>query len=150
MTTVFHPRHRCTQQQRDFINHYEIDKGLEVIFEDVILNERFDHYTPSYDKDHINARVQLDTGRKRYQDIRGMYTTLYDEQLRNILSGYDIFECDIPIPFEEIVSQPAVQEENRLPIAQRLHVKKSARLRACSRETQLPRNIPIGSAHRQF
>ena len=62
MTTVFHPRHRCTQQQRDFINHYAIDKGLEVVFEDVILNERCDHYVPSYDKDRINARVQLDTG----------------------------------------------------------------------------------------
>ncbi len=34
MTTVFYPRHRCTQQQRDFINQYVIDKGLEVVFED--------------------------------------------------------------------------------------------------------------------
>ena len=117
MTTVFHPRHRCTQQQRDFINHYEIDKGLEVVFEDVILNERCDHYVPSFDKDHVNARVQLDTGRKGYQDIRGMYTTLYEEQLRNILSGYDLYEGDVPIPFEEITPAPAAGK--RRPPAER-------------------------------
>ena len=107
MTTVFHPRHRCTQQQRDFIFQYGIDKGLEVVFEDVILNERCDHYVPSYDKDHVNARVQLDTGRKGYQDIRGIYTSLYEEQLRNIICGYDLYEGDVPIPFEEITPAPS-------------------------------------------
>ena len=108
MTTVFHPRHRCTQQQRDFIFQYGIDKGLEVVFEDVILNERCDHYVPSFDKDHVSARVQLDTGRKGYQDIRGIYTSLYEEQLRNIISGYDLYEGDVPIPFEEMTPAPSV------------------------------------------
>ena len=108
MTTVFHPRHRCTQQQRDFIFQYNIDKGLEVVFEDVILNERCDHYVPSFDKEHVNARVQLDTGRKGYQDIRGIYTSLYEEQLRNIISGYDLYEGDVPIPFDEMTPAPSV------------------------------------------
>lgn len=137
MTTVFHPRHRCTQQQRDFINNYEIDRGLEVVFEDVILNERFDHYTPSYDKDHVNARVQLDTGRKGYQDIRGTYTSLYDEQLRNILAGYDICDGDIPIPFEEIAPAPAVNRR-KAPADRR----GTTRTKIAEMEGMFPRDSP--------
>jgi hypothetical protein len=75
---------------------------LEVVFEDVIMNDRVDHYTPSFDKEHVNARVQLDMGRTGYQDIRGIYTRKYEEQLHNIISGYDLFEGDTPVAFETV------------------------------------------------
>jgi hypothetical protein len=74
ITNAFGPKQQCTEQQRAFIDTYAIDNGLEVVFEDVIMNDRVDHYTPSFDKEHVNARVQLDMGRTSYQDIRGIYT----------------------------------------------------------------------------
>jgi hypothetical protein len=79
-----------------------IDRGLEVVFEDVIMNDRVDHYTPSFDKEHVNARVQLDMGRTGYQDIRAMYTRKYEEQLHSIIGGYDIFDGDTPVAFEAV------------------------------------------------
>jgi hypothetical protein len=69
ITNAFGPKQQCTEQQRAFIDTYAIDNGLEVVFEDVIMNDRVDHYTPSFDKEHVNARVQLDMGRTGFQDI---------------------------------------------------------------------------------
>ena len=85
ITKAFGPKQQCTELQRAFIDDYKIDGGLEVVFEDVIMNDRVDHYTPSFDKDHVNARVQLDMGRTGYQDIRAMYTRKYEEQCKNII-----------------------------------------------------------------
>jgi hypothetical protein len=102
MTNAFGPKQQCTEQQRAFIDDYTIDGGLEVVFEDVIMNDRVDHYTSSFDKEHVNARVQLDMGRTGFQDIRAMYTRKYEEQLKTIIGGYDLFEGDTSVPFEGV------------------------------------------------
>jgi hypothetical protein len=91
MNNAFGPKQQCTQQQRSFIDDYTIDGGLEIVFEDVIMNDQVDHYTPSFDKEHINARVQLDMERTGYQDIRAMYTRKYEEQLKKIFEAVTTF-----------------------------------------------------------
>jgi hypothetical protein len=34
-------------------------RGFGGRFEDVIMYDRVDHYTPSFDKEHVNARVYI-------------------------------------------------------------------------------------------
>jgi hypothetical protein len=43
-------------------------------------------------------------GRTGYQDICAMYmyTRKYEEQLKNIIGGYDLCEGDNPVPFEAV------------------------------------------------
>jgi hypothetical protein len=114
VSNAFGPKQQCTEQQRAFIDDYKIDSGLEVVFEDVIMNDRADHYTPSFDSAHVNARVQLDMGRTGYQDIRAIYTRKYEEQLQNIIGGYDLFEGDTAVPFDG-VAELAPRPGKKLP-----------------------------------
>jgi hypothetical protein len=54
-----------------------------------------DHVVPHYDEDSANPRLQLKT-----DTVREEYSKLYDEQLRNIIEGYDVFHGDEdPIAF---------------------------------------------------
>jgi hypothetical protein len=119
MTNAFGPKQQCTEQQRAFIDDYAIDRGLEVVFEDVIMNDRVDHYTPSFDKEHVNARVQLDMGRTGYQDIRAIYTRKYEEQLKNIIGGYDLYEGDTPVPFESVPELGPRSAKKSVPVRTR-------------------------------
>jgi hypothetical protein len=119
MKNAFGPKQQCTEQQRAFIDDYKIDGGLEVVFEDVIMNDRVDHYTPSFDKEHVNARVQLDMGRTGYQDIRAIYTRKYEEQLKNIIGGYDLYEGDTPVPFESVPELGPRSAKKSVPVRTR-------------------------------
>ena len=54
-----------------------------------------DHVVPHYDEDSANPRLQLKT-----DTVREEYSKLYDEQLRNIIEGYDVFHGnEDPITF---------------------------------------------------
>jgi hypothetical protein len=120
MTEVYAPKNRCTKEQRDFIHkckyalptstlpchptmfmsHFscytdDTDNGLEHVFEGVVKNSIVDHVVPHYDENSANPRLQLKT-----DTVREEYSKLYDEQLRNIIEGYDVFHGDEdPIAF---------------------------------------------------
>jgi hypothetical protein len=76
------------------------DDGLEYVFEGVIKNSAVDHVVPHYDVDSSNPRMQLESTTKRAE-----YTTLYEEQLRHIIEGYDVFHGDEqPISFNSTLA----------------------------------------------
>ena len=61
------------------------------MFEGCTYNSGFDHVIPHYDRTSINPRVQLRTEKP---NIRGEYTNLYEDQLKNIIEGYNVFAGD--------------------------------------------------------
>ena len=67
------------------------EQGLEFVFEGCTYNSSFDHVIPHYDIKSLNPRVQL---RTEEPNIRGEYTHLYDDQLKNIIEGYNVFAGD--------------------------------------------------------
>ena len=113
MTEVFAPKYRCTMEQREYIhkcachlctctlyirphiNHLSIhlfntveqEEGLEVVFEGVNKNSCLDHLVPHFDHEAANPRLQLEP-----TNVRPKYTALYEEQLRNVIEGYDVLQ----------------------------------------------------------
>ena len=61
------------------------------MFEGCTYNSSFDHVIPHYDRNSVNPRVQM---RTEDPNIRGEYTHLYDDQLKNIIEGYNVFAGD--------------------------------------------------------
>lgn len=67
------------------------------MFEGIVLNSKVDHFVPLMSSETSdNPRVQLQPGTTRME-----YTKTYNEQLRNIIEGYEIYEGhEEPIDFE--------------------------------------------------
>jgi hypothetical protein len=67
------------------------------VFEGIAVNSKVDHFVPLLSSATTqNPRVQLQPGTTRLE-----YTKTYNEQLRNIIEGYDIYEDnEEPIGFE--------------------------------------------------
>ena len=70
---------------------------LDYVFEGIVVNSKVDHFVPLLcSATSENPRVQLQPGTTRSE-----YTKTYNEQLRNIIEGYDIYEGnEQPIGFE--------------------------------------------------
>ena len=70
---------------------------LDFVFEGIIRNSKVDHSVPMMSPaTSENPRVQLQPGTTRTE-----YTNMYNEQLRNIIEGYDVFEGqEEPLDFE--------------------------------------------------
>jgi hypothetical protein len=68
-----------------------------VVFEGVRVNSKVDHYAPHFcDAESANPRIQMAA-----HGVGATYTVQYQEQLRNIIEGYDIFVGDEePISFD--------------------------------------------------
>ncbi len=127
MTEVFAPKYRWTMEQRDYIhkctlhlpteiNYYlshpddlhifrlllivEQDEGLEVVFEGAVKNSAVDHLGPHFEHDSSNPRLQLEA-----TEVRPKYTTLYEEQLRNVIEEYDVVQGEeTPINFNSTLA----------------------------------------------
>ncbi len=71
---------------------------LDYVFEGIIRNSKVDHFVPMLSlATSDNPRVQLQPGTKRTE-----YTKIYNEQLRNIIEGYDVYEGqEEPLDFED-------------------------------------------------
>jgi len=70
------------------------------VFEGVVNNSIVDHVVPHFDEDTPNPRVQL-----KADTTREEYSKLYEEQMRNIIEGYDIYHGDDEaIPFTATVA----------------------------------------------
>jgi len=75
------------------------DEGLDVVFEGVVKNSIVDHLVPHYDSDAVRPRYQLNA------DKRKEYNAMYDNQLRDIIEGYEVCEGEeTPISFESTVA----------------------------------------------
>jgi hypothetical protein len=61
--------------------------GLEYVFEGVKHNSLVDHVVPHFDMESVNPRLQLSTDDS---NVRDEYSSLYEEQLRNIIEGYEV------------------------------------------------------------
>ena len=73
------------------------------MFEGVVTNSISDHFTPHYDAESANARMQL---RTEDPNTRAEYTNLYEEQLKNIIEGYDIYAGEEePIPWTSTLAE---------------------------------------------
>jgi hypothetical protein len=83
------------------------DEGLEYVFEGVIKNSLVDHLVPHFDKEAARPRYQLNpTSCKEYN-------ALYEQQLRDIIEGYDVLEGEeTPIHFDSTV---ATRKNGRQP-----------------------------------
>jgi len=69
------------------------------VFEGVVKNSIVDHLVPHFDGDNVRPRYQLNT------EKRNEYNTLYEQQMRDIIEGYDVCEGEeTPISFESTVS----------------------------------------------
>ena len=69
------------------------------MFEGVVKNSIVDHLVPHFDGDNVRPRYQLNT------EKRNEYNNLYDQQMRDIIEGYDVCEGEeTPISFESTVS----------------------------------------------
>ena len=69
------------------------------MFEGVVKNSIVDHLVPHFDGDSVRPRYQLNT------EKRNEYNTLYEQQMRDIIEGYDVCEGEeTPISFESTVS----------------------------------------------
>jgi hypothetical protein len=61
-----------------------------VVFEGIVVNSKLDHYVPHFSAAASdNPRVQMAA-----HSIEAAYTTQYQEQLRNIIEGYDVYVGD--------------------------------------------------------
>ena len=80
------------------------DQTLEFVFEGITINSKVDHFTPLYSAaTDDNPRVQL-----AQHSSGAEYTTLYQEQLRNIIEGYQVTAGqEAPIDFESTSKKPA-------------------------------------------
>ena len=79
------------------------------MFEGVVVNSKVDHYVPHFsDAESDNPRVQLAP-----HSIGAAYTTQYQEQLRNIIEGYDVFVGDEePVKFDHKATKRQKQDQN--------------------------------------
>jgi hypothetical protein len=77
--------------------------GLEVVFEGVTVNSKADHFVPHFsDAAADNPRVQMAA-----HGAGAAYTLLHQEQLRNIIEGYDVYAGDEePIKFDHKQPKP--------------------------------------------
>ena len=93
---VFSPKARFTKEQMTYMDRLGMS-CLDVVFEGVTLNSQVDHFVPHIMKGTTpNARLQLEPTATRKE-----YTKLYNEQLRNIIEGYHVYEgYESPIDFE--------------------------------------------------
>ena len=82
---------------------------LEVVFEGVTKNSAVDHFVPHFDLDSDTPRMQLGATSK------AEYNTLYEEQLRNVIEGYDVFQGEeTPIHFTSTrLSQAKTRPQNK-------------------------------------
>ncbi len=78
------------------------DQILELVFEGITINSKVDHFTPSYcEATDNNPRVQLSASTSGAE-----YTLLYQEQLRNIIEGYQVTAGqETPIDSESTLKQ---------------------------------------------
>jgi hypothetical protein len=82
--------------------HYLVTVGdetkLDYVFEGIIRNSKVDHFVPMMSPPTSeNPRVQLQPGTTRSE-----YTKIYNEQLRNIIEGYNVYEGqEEPLDFED-------------------------------------------------
>ena len=71
------------------------DEGVDVVFEGVVKNSIVDHLVPHFDGDCVRPRYQLNA------EKRTEYNGLYENQLRDIIEGYEVYEGEeTPISFE--------------------------------------------------
>ena len=93
------------------------EDGLEYVFEGCIHNSIVDHVVPHFDEESVNPRVQL---RTEEPNVRGEYSNLYEEQLRNIIEGYDVYPGeDEPCAWNSTIAErhkaKQRQRGNRIP-----------------------------------
>jgi hypothetical protein len=101
---------------------------LDYVFEGIILNSKVDHFVPMLSlATSTNPRVQLQPGTTRTE-----YTKIYNEQLRNIIEGYDVYEGQ---------EEPLNFEEKRPEKARKIPTKK----RNCNEVKHVPGIFPRGS-----
>ncbi len=86
------PTNCCKWQLTLHFLYYTVTIGdetkLDYVFEGIVLNSKVDHYVPMFSSNTSeNPRVQLQADTTRWE-----YTNTYNEQLRNIIEGYDIYE----------------------------------------------------------
>ena len=63
-------------------------------------NSAVDHFLPHFDHDNGNPRLQLEA-----TEVRPKYTALYEEQLRNVIEGYDVIQGEEqPINFHSTLA----------------------------------------------
>ena len=85
----------------------EAGEGLDYVFEGIVNNSIVDHVVPHIDGDTDEPRLQLN-GQSRAE-----YNNMYEEQLRNIIEGYEVFEGEEePISFD---STAATRTKSRAP-----------------------------------
>ncbi len=113
------------------INHYHLHSlvtvgdttKLDYVFEGIIRNSKVDHFVPMMSPaTSENPRVQLKPGTTRTE-----YTNMYNEQLRNIIEGYNVYEGqEEPLDFEhtrpEKTQKPPKPKttSNEIPLEPRL------------------------------
>ncbi len=82
-----------------------------MVFEGVTVNSKVDHYVPHFsDAESANPRVQMAA-----HGVGATYTVQHQEQLRNIIEGYDVCIGDEePIPFDHKTpkNKPAKRKTN--------------------------------------
>ena len=88
----------------------ELDEGLEVVFEGCMKNSAVDHFAPHFDHESSNPRLQLEA-----TEVRPKYTAMYEEQLRNVIEGYDVVQGEEqPINFNSTLgSRTKVRASNK-------------------------------------
>ena len=83
------------------------EKGLEFVFEGVRHNSLVDHVVPHFDTECVNPRLQLCTDEP---NVRAEYSGLYEEQLRNIIEGYEV----VPGEEEPIAWTSTIEERKKI------------------------------------
>ncbi len=91
----------CTSSPKNFLPPYSVveiaDDALEVVFEGVTVNSKVHHFVPHFsDAAAENPRVQMCA-----HGVGAAYTLQYQDQLRTIIEGYDVYAGDEePIKFD--------------------------------------------------
>ncbi len=80
---------------------------MEYVFEGVTHNSLVDHVVPHYDQESVNPRLQLRTDEP---NVRAEYSNLYEEQLRNIIEGYEV----VPGEDEPIAWTSTIEERKNI------------------------------------
>jgi hypothetical protein len=113
------------------------------VFEGVAVNSKVDHFVPKFcEATADNPRVQLGDA------ARAQYTSLYQEQLRNIIEGYDVYEGQAPpISFDAKIA-PKPLKKRKSQIAKEKAVTASAPIPQISRS--VPGMFPRGTDRGTF
>ena len=88
------------------------------MFEGIIRNSKVDHFVPMLSPETSrNPRVQLQPGTTRTE-----YTKIYNEQLRNIIEGYNVYEGqEVPLDFEDKRAEKRANPPKPKKIPPKLH-----------------------------